>query len=119
MTSSKFTLCFNIPLKFVLSNFVGQTVLTDIFFSLHSIRRLSKVLLNSPKKDGRRFLTSRKRILKKKKNQGQKDTNTIAAAAQARQEGLVHSVTHRGKGIDVTKIRREPTGHEGNKERMI
>ena len=27
-------------------------------------------------------------------------------------------VTHRGKGIDVTKISREPTGHEGNKERM-
>lgn len=37
---------------------------------------------------------------------GAKRHKHTTAAAQARQEGLVHSVTHRGKGIEVTKIRR-------------
>ena len=49
-------------------------------------------------------ITSDKRTLKKIR--GKKDKHTTAAAAQARQKGLVHSVTHRGKGIEVTKIRR-------------
>lgn len=85
--------------------------------SLPSVRLLSKVFPLSPNRDI--FLTSSKRI--PKEIQKQKRQKHTAASAQARQEGLVHSFTHRGKGIEVTKIRRrgEPAGHEGDKERLI
>lgn len=39
------------------------------------------------------------------KKKEEKDKHTTAVA-QARQTGFVHLVTHRGKGIEVTKIRR-------------
>lgn len=75
-----------------------------VFFSLHSIRLLSKVS-PFPHQKGGGVLTSGKRRLKKIRGK-KKDMKHTTAAAQARQEGLVHSVTHRGKGIEVTKISR-------------
>lgn len=64
---------------------------------------LSKVF-PPPKKKRGGFLPFGK-ILKKIGGKKRRKNHTTAAA-QARQEGLVHSVTHRGKGIEVTKIRR-------------
>lgn len=45
-------------------------------------------------------------LAKKRSRKSEEKTKHTTAAAQARQKGLVHSVTHRGKGIEVTKIRR-------------
>lgn len=85
--------------------------------SLPSVRLLSKVF-PSPK---RRRLSHLQQKNTQRNSEAKKDIKThTAAAAQARQEGLVHSVTHRGKGIEVIKIRRgEPAGHEGDKKRLI
>lgn len=73
------------------------------YFPLHSTRLLSKVS-PSPTQKEVAFSPLVKEYLRK--SGAKKDKKHTTAAAQARQEGLVHSVTHRGKGIEVTKISR-------------